>query len=205
MAGSPAAVTTASGGNPIPSGTINDLYREQLQFYSGSYETPMPNPTVAPAVTAAGGSPALPAGTYYCGYAWANGNGESQLSPLAAIVVGSGQQITITAPTKPSGVTLIDFYISPQPAGIEGRNVAFVGRQAGVALVVSALPTDASATIAPPFSGAGNGDTDDYRTNAGLQGGVPTKVLRGTDKTAYSTQVNDDSWNIALRQNHRTV
>jgi hypothetical protein len=202
VAGSPAAVNTAGGANPIPAAGEVDHYREQLGFYSGVYETAMPLPVAPPVLTQAGGASTLEPGLYECAYSWVNGNGETKISPTASIIVAQASQLTITAPAKPAGVTLIGFYISQFPVSNEPsvaelpEMVLAAPVQAGVALVVSAM-------VAPPFApaprGTGNGDSDDFKTNA-YYGGRPAKPLQNRDATAYPTQTTRDSWIVALRQ-----
>jgi hypothetical protein len=83
------------------------------------------NPTVAPTLTASGSGSALTAGTYYVRYSWTNANGETLPSPETAVTITAGQNINVTTPAFPFGITSMRVYIAKQ----EVQN--FVGKLAG--------------------------------------------------------------------------
>jgi hypothetical protein len=185
--------------NPVvPAASISDHYREQLFLNAASYETPIPTPTVPPAVVAAAG--ALVPGLYYCGYTWMNGNGETAISPTQAILLTVPSQLTITVPGLPGGVSGANYYITALPGAGNPTNMGLVGQNAGPTLVVNSLPSQA----APAPLATASGDTDDYKSNAILSN-VPTKVGRDTDATAYPAQPTDDSWVVHVRERGKYV
>lgn len=185
--------------NPtVPAGSISDHYREQLFLNGASYETALPDPVAPPALVSAAG--ALPDGLYYVGYAWVSANGESRVSPLASILVTVASQITVTPPGLPGGVTNVNYYISQGAGGQNPQELAQVGQNAGAAFVINAFPAAGS----PASLSQASGDSDDYRTNA-VSPGVPTKVGRNRDVTAYAAQQTDDSWVMHVRTNGKYV
>lgn len=72
------------------------------------------DPTVAPALSlSVNTSSALTPGvTHYVTYTWLRSASESNSSPEASILVPLGNQLVITLPTFPSGVTSVNIYIS---------------------------------------------------------------------------------------------
>jgi hypothetical protein len=83
------------------------------------------NPTIAPTLTASGSGSALTAGTYYVRYSRTNANGETLPSPETAITITAGQNINVTVPAMPFGITSSRVYIAKQ----EVQN--FVGKLSG--------------------------------------------------------------------------
>lgn len=107
------------------SGTLFTQPRKTFLFSSGvglvygyfiTTKTRIENPLTAPtllAQTDPDTATALPADTYYVKYTWVNADGETQASPSASVATTSGQEIAVTLPTFPSGVTSANVYISP--------------------------------------------------------------------------------------------
>jgi hypothetical protein len=79
---------------------------------------PVANPTVAPTLSASGSGSGLAAGTYYVQYQWViSGTGATLPSPEAQITIAAGQNIVITTPTLPFGVTHADVFIGTTSGG----------------------------------------------------------------------------------------
>jgi uncharacterized protein YmfQ (DUF2313 family) len=70
------------------------------------------NPTVAPTLSASGSGSGLAAGTYYISYGWITSNGETLNTADQSITITTGQNITVTVPTFPFGVTAARIYLS---------------------------------------------------------------------------------------------
>jgi hypothetical protein len=74
------------------------------------------NPSVAPSLSVAGTDGTIPVGTYYVGYSYGNAYGETVISPLASIAVGSTNHITVAdLGAFPTNATYAKFYVSPAP------------------------------------------------------------------------------------------
>lgn len=70
-------------------------------------------PSSAATLAASGTGNTLTAGTYYVKFTWVYSGGvESFASPEASQAVTSGQQLTVTIPSFPSGVTSANIYVS---------------------------------------------------------------------------------------------
>lgn len=70
------------------------------------------SPSAAPTLAASGTGNTLTAGTYYVKYTWVGGGVESLTSPEASQAVTAGQQLTVTLPSFPAGVTSANIYVS---------------------------------------------------------------------------------------------
>lgn len=112
---------TGIGDNVLPPGAaryIRNFYvhkKGKLKTVTGPvlvFSAKVNDPTVAPvlSVQADAGS-TLPAGTYYAGYADANENGQTILSPVVSIAVAAGQDLVVTVPAYPVNVNARHIYI----------------------------------------------------------------------------------------------
>jgi hypothetical protein len=73
---------------------------------------PVANPTVAPTLSASGTGSGLAAGTYYVKYIWTIANvGTTLFSPEASITITAGQNITVTTPSLPFGVSYAEIFM----------------------------------------------------------------------------------------------
>lgn len=88
------------------------------------------NPAVAPTMTHAGSDGLIPVGTYYAGYTWGNASGETKISPLSTVAVGSTEHATFGSVAFPAGATLRNFYLGRTPLS---RDVQYQGSQASAA------------------------------------------------------------------------
>lgn len=94
------------------------------------------------AVVSANGSSTLAVGDYYFRYTWVDANGESLPSPeLHVNVATTGQQIALTVPAMPSGVTSTKIYCSTS-SGME----TYIATITGTTYTVTANPGTSGAT-----------------------------------------------------------
>lgn len=92
-------------------GSLNNL---PAMRFSGAQNMRMtiPSPTSAPTLgQSVKGGATIAAGTWYCAYSWKNAIGETLVSPVASIVLTAGNQIDMTIPALPAGVTSACIYI----------------------------------------------------------------------------------------------
>jgi microcystin-dependent protein len=72
-----------------------------------------PNPGTAPTLSlSANAGSTLAAGTYYVVYSWVTANGETLYSPEASLAVTTGNNLVVTIPALPTGVTSANIYMS---------------------------------------------------------------------------------------------
>jgi phage minor structural protein len=88
---------------------ITDAEYNATAYATNVSQTPFTAPTLS---QTANTSSTLPIGTYYVQYTWVNSLGESNPSPESVFTVDSGNQLTVTLPTFPTGVTSANIYIS---------------------------------------------------------------------------------------------
>lgn len=101
------------------------------------------DPTVAPTLAASAG--ALAAGAYLVSYAYRNTNGNTNISPIAAITLTASQKIDVTAITPlPSGVTSVDWFLSVEA---NSGTMLLVANNSGAAFSINALPDSTDADV----------------------------------------------------------
>lgn len=102
--------------NPIPVTQAPKSSFQTMKSFTGTItisNVNISNPSSAPTLAASGSGNTLTSGTYYVKYTWVNAmGGESLPSPEASQAVTSGQQLTVTLPSFPTGVTSANIYIS---------------------------------------------------------------------------------------------
>lgn len=101
------------------------------------------DPTVAPTLAASAG--ALEAGAYLVSYAYRNANGNTNLSPIAAITLTASQKIDVTGIALPAGATSIDWFVSVEA---NSGTMLLVANNNGAGFSINALP--ASTADDPP-------------------------------------------------------
>jgi hypothetical protein len=122
---------------------INGALINYYQFTvdSNSIQKYVPNTAPSGPLTANAGS-TLPVGDYYIRYTWVDANGESLPSPeLHVNVASTGQQIVVTIPSKPSGVTSAKIYCSTT-SGTE----TYQGSTTGTTYTINFNPSSSGAT-----------------------------------------------------------
>jgi hypothetical protein len=93
------------------------------KIYIGQPVQQVLDPTTAPTLgQTANTASTLSAGTYYVVYTWKNANGETTISPRASFTTSAGNELNITVPAFPSGVTHAVIYVSTT-SGSETKQV----------------------------------------------------------------------------------
>lgn len=232
MAGAPIAVANSEKNNPygVPTldsqghvkstelyaiapsslvgGTVPGLFLTTQETY-----TQLSNPVTTPSLALASGPSTLPIATLYVGYSWRNGLGPTQISSLASIAVTSSpKQIAVTLPSRPSGATTTDVFVSVS-ATAGSSQLGYVGTTTSTSFSVTALPSStapgpsttnvagqtsvvASPTISPTLGSGTTYGLDIEATSAGstysvvklnVAEGSPTET---TSKLAVQVSLN---------------
>lgn len=95
----------------VPIAIVDPVAAPSISIASASS---VANPTSAPTLTVQSGG-SFAAGTYTIGYSYANGLGETLLSPTANVVVGATQAIRIGSVAAWAGASWVHVYISIAP------------------------------------------------------------------------------------------
>lgn len=91
----------------------------QKVLYQGQPQVSIQTPTTAPTLTTAtNAGSTLAAGTYYVVYTWVDASSrETAKSPEASISVSSGNNLVVTLPAFPAGVSSANVYMSTSSGG----------------------------------------------------------------------------------------
>lgn len=115
----------------------------------------VPDPVVAPSVTASTASGSLPSGTYYVKIAYAGAGGTSAASPESTVVLGGTGTLTVANPVlQPAAATGYRVYISTTTGTetLQGTVTGWSSYQQSSTLTVGATPSTNSSTCAVAFS-----------------------------------------------------
>lgn len=107
------------------------------------------NPTVAPTLGASAGS--LEAGTYLVSYAYRNSNGNTLISPIAAIELADNEQIDVTGIALPVGSDSVDWFVS---VDADSGAMLLVLNNDGSGFSIDSLPAVTEADV-PKFNTTG--------------------------------------------------
>lgn len=119
---------------------------------ANSHSAEVANPTVAPTLAAAAGG-ALPAGTWWVGYAYKTVVGSTSVSPLQSVVVTVNQKINVTGlGALPGGVLSVDWYVSKYAGSTE---IVFWANNDGTAFSIGASVPVSSNSLPPDYNESG--------------------------------------------------
>jgi hypothetical protein len=127
-------------GKVIYAPTANEI----KAFFNGWKKTAYAavNPAAGPGLAVSGTTGTLPAATYYVKYTWVTASGETVASPSTSIAVAAGQQIDVTLPAFPLGVTSANVYISATSGSEtkQGNTTTGLFTQSAALVAGTALP-----------------------------------------------------------------
>lgn len=131
------------------------------------------DPTLVVGIGQASVAPYLTPGTYYAAYTFTNANGETNLSPLNSVTIGSNNNVTLDGVALETGATGVNFYFSE---AVNSTTLKFLTSNGGggPGFDVNALPAGGAAS--PPGS----------NTTGGLSG---THIITYPTGTAYTWPV----------------